>query len=343
MSESPAPSKASLDEKSPLPSGQALPPVQPPNASFILQLFLIPMMIVMIIVSLWLAVNWLTQVGTDPGKLVDELQQPNDGSWQRAFTLANMLRNPEYEYLRDDDELAGRLGKVLENLLVEASPNKDRVQLRIFVCRALGEFRTPVVFPPLLEGCTTEKNIEDLSVQRAALEALAIAVGGLPTTDEAARADLSEPIIELSRSSTGDETDGASTRDEVRATTAFTLGVLGDPAALARLVVMLDDPFPNARYNAATGLARAGDPRAIPVLVEMLDPENPQVVQDVIEPDEQSRKRLEVMTNAIRSVERLMLTQPLAEMPALQEALQSLSQSKMPSDLRLAAKELLLQ
>ena len=62
-------------------------------------------------------------------------------------------------------------------------------------------------------------------------------------------------------------------RSELRATSAFTLGVLGGSQALERLERSLGDPHDNTRYNAAIGLARHGVMAAIPTLVEMLDQE----------------------------------------------------------------------
>jgi hypothetical protein len=49
----------------------ALPPVEPPSAGFILQLFVIPGVIVTIIVLVWLLFNWLAQMGNDPQAYVD--------------------------------------------------------------------------------------------------------------------------------------------------------------------------------------------------------------------------------------------------------------------------------
>ena len=43
-----------------------LPPVEPPSAGFLVQLFLVPALIVGIIVCVWLAFHWLAQLGNDP-------------------------------------------------------------------------------------------------------------------------------------------------------------------------------------------------------------------------------------------------------------------------------------
>lgn len=338
-SEADEPSRDEAPSKE-LESGQALPPVEPPDASFLMQLFVIPMLVVMIIVSLWLAVNWLTHSGTDPAKLVDELERPNDGSWQRAFTLANMLRNPEYEHVRDDPELAARLGDVLDRLVKEGAPSEDRVKLRVFVCRALGEFRHGSVLDPLVVAATADDASEGMAVRLAALQAIAVAVGSLPELDAEQRGEIAEPLIALTRSSLGGG-DGASARDSVRATAAFTLGVVGDDASREHLAEMLHDAFPNARYNAAVGLARHGDLRATGVLAAMLDPDNPRVIEGETQAGDQTRKRLAVLTEALRSVERILVTHKLDEMPKIQAALEHLNKSEAPRDVKLAARELL--
>ena len=46
-------------------NGKSLPPVSPPTGTFILQLFLIPLMIVTIVVVLWLLFSWVAHMGRD--------------------------------------------------------------------------------------------------------------------------------------------------------------------------------------------------------------------------------------------------------------------------------------
>jgi HEAT repeat protein len=57
----------------------------------------------------------------------------------------------------------------------------------------------------------------------------------------------------------------------VRKTAAFALGSLGDPAAIASLEPLLADPVPDVRWNAALALARLGSPAGVEVLEQMLD------------------------------------------------------------------------
>jgi hypothetical protein len=68
---------------------------------------------------------------------------------------------------------------------------------------------------------------------------------------------------------------------------------------------MLGDAYPNARYNAATGLCRHGDLRAMPVLEEMLDPANVEAVSSEESEEGKPWKRLVVMQNGLRAARQL--------------------------------------
>src|SRR2546427_9670382 len=96
------------------PPDDSLPPVTPPAAGFILQLFFIPLMIVSIIVLVWLTFSWLAQMGNNPKDLVKELRKDNDARWQKALTLADLLRNKQYEHVKYDESMAQEVADVLE-------------------------------------------------------------------------------------------------------------------------------------------------------------------------------------------------------------------------------------
>ena len=52
-----------------------LPPVEPPSAGFIIQLFVIPALIVVLIVAVWLAFNWLVRTASSPEDVIQGLKQ----------------------------------------------------------------------------------------------------------------------------------------------------------------------------------------------------------------------------------------------------------------------------
>ena len=72
---------------------ESLPPVEPPSAGFILQLFIVPAVMVVIIVLVWLMFNWLAHMGSDPQDYVAALRRGNVARWQAAVNLANAMRS----------------------------------------------------------------------------------------------------------------------------------------------------------------------------------------------------------------------------------------------------------
>ena len=324
----------------------ALPPVAAPDASFLLQLFLIPLIIVTIIVMVWLLFSWLAHMGGDPRDLVRDLRVINEASWQKANTLADMLRNHEYDYLKDDEELAGELADVLLLDLKAGGSDEKRIRMRIFLCRALGEFRVDTGLPALLIAAKPSDQPADMDVRYAALEALAVLTFNVGPEKLAVEPGLLA-TLETASSERSDDPDQEKRLAGLRSTAAFTLGVLGGERALTRLNQMLSDPHPNARFNAANGLARHGDPRAVPVLLEMLDPENSAVVKGEMSDSERLRKRMLVLMNGLRAARQLVEKGPVekgpnADLETLRGAIQRLRTSDLPNAVRLEASECLL-
>jgi len=151
-----------------------LPPVRPPTAGFLVQLFFIPMIIVATPVLVWLMFSWLAHLGTKPEELAADLEKMNQGSWQQALTLANMLRDPSRGELRHDEALAGRLANLLEREVAAASPNDESVQLRTYLCRALGEFEIPTGANALAAAAEPTKDLASIDVRRSAVQAVAL-------------------------------------------------------------------------------------------------------------------------------------------------------------------------
>ncbi len=340
--------------KKDLPS-EMLPPVAPPSAGFILQLFLIPMLIVMIIVLVWLTFSWLAHMGSDPKDLVKGLKKGNDKSWQDAGTLGDLLRNPQMEHLKYDRELANELATELESQIKLGRTDPNSIKLRMFICRALGEFRVPDGLPALITAATTERDaakiepaisedkrtLTEIDVRRAALEAIALLaknVEGDSFQNDRALLD----VLKKASTERGDPQKDERLRAELRSTAAFALGVIGGNDALDQLERILDDAYPNARYNAATGLARHGDLRAKTVLLgEMLDPTNPYVVEGEQHESEKQYKRTLVLMNGIRATQSLAEQNSADDMRDLQKRLEELASSDVPRSVRLEAQEVL--
>jgi HEAT repeat protein len=314
-------------------AGDSLPAVEPPSAGFILQLFIVPAVMVIIIVAVWLMFNWLAHMGDDPQSYVDALRRGNVARWQAAVNLANAMRRPNSK-LKKDVALATDLSKLLDAELESnvGSPTENDIKLRAYLCKALGEFEIPVGLPTLLKAAGPKS---DIQVRRAAIEAIALLASNVGRVQP-----LRDPqLLPLLLSASSDDESG------IREAAAFTLGVLGGPEAIERLRSLLIDGAPNVRYNAATGLARWGDMSSSGVLVEMLDP-NPSVgIADETNEMAQEFKRNSIWINALRATSQLTRTAPAdADFTQLRQAVERLYEaSNVPQSIRIAAQEALLE
>jgi len=325
-----------------------LPPVEAPSAGFLLQLFVVPMIIVTIIVMVWLTFSWLAHLGSNPQELVRDLRKPNEASWQKALTLADLLRNPQHEDLKRNSEMATELANALEAQLTQQQADEASIRLRMFLCRSLGEFKVPEVLPALLRAAEEEHEAADIDVRRAALQALAVfAQNNNPQTLR-----HNERCLEVLRKAARERSDVDAERlqrAELRSTSAYVLGVIGGEDALDRLAMLLDDSYSNARYNAATGLSRHGDLRAVPVLLEMLDPDNMESARDEEYSSGKDWKRLQVINTGIRGAAQLAEKHSAEDLLEVTVALQAIVDSDLSSfgpkvrhGIRLAAQDALL-
>ena len=314
-----------------------LPPVQPPGAGFIMQLFFVPMVIVTIIVSVWLAFSWLAHVGSRPEELVKDFERLNEGTWQKALTLANLLRDPGNDELRNNGQLAQRLAVVLETQLEQGRMDPEHVSYRMYLCRALGEFNVADGIPTLLSAADMERSPEEMVVRRAALQALGRLVGSIG--HEPLEADPNAFDV-LSQAAMDHGEGDLEQRGQLRSAAAFVMGLLHADAYHDRLELMLSDGFAYARYNAASGLARHGDPRALPRLLEMLDPANQTLQGDDRErAGEHQWNQRHVLTNALRATRQLVELNPEVEVQELQSAVQTILDGEPNGQLQLEAQD----
>ena len=103
---------------------------------------------------------------------------------------------------------------------------------------------------------------------------------------------------------------------------------------------MLSDPFPDARMNAVTGLARMGDQRSIPYLLEMLEAENRFIAEPEAVEQEKQWKREAVWTVAMRAIESMIANQELDYRDEILEALADFEQ-RSDGQTKMHARELL--
>ncbi len=277
----------------PINPDDSLPPVEPPSAAFLVQLFLVPGVIVAIIVCVWLAFHWLAHLGNDPQAYVRTLRRANEGRWQAALNLANDLRGPNGSGLKADVKLASELGSILDDEVGSGRTGEQSETLRLYLCRALGEFSVPEAAPALVRRVNA--NDDDPTTQ-AAIEAIAVLATNLQNAGRSFenRDDVVAAVLAATTSA----------NSRVRDACGFTLGVLGGERSIDGLLRLVGDPSADVRSNAALGLARLGQPDAYDTLSEMLALED--VYLDEKTPDDKMQseryKRALVVVNALRGI-----------------------------------------
>ena len=309
----------------------SLPPVEPPTAGFLVQLFLVPAVIVAIIVFVWLAFHWLAQLGNDPEGYVKTLRRNNEGRWQAALNFANDLRGPGGEKLKADAGLARELGSILADEVASGRPRAAGVggeqsrTLCAYLCRALGEFAVPEAADQLVARAADDA---DPDTAQAALEALAVLSDNLASAGREFADPARVAAVLLAAAGSADAA--------VRSRAAYALGVVGGPAAVERLTALVGDAADNVRFNAAVGLARQGGAAAWDVLAEMLalpDIEAP-AGDDARQADRY--KRALVALNALKAVGKLVDATRAPPPAAVADRVAALRKDPVP-DVRTAA------
>jgi hypothetical protein len=249
----------------PVSSDQLLPPVEPPSAGFLLQLFVVPAVIVAGVVLVWFIIESLARGGEqDPDAIMKALRGAN--GFQQAKDLADMLGTPERYSLHTNRELAQKLAAYLDDLVKEGDDAEGSVTMRYFLVSALGEFQVDDGLAALVNAA---QNDPERDVRRRAINGLAALAGKFQTLNPPQTIANDEVVLALAKAA----------RDEdelVRSEAAFAIGIVAaspdsDSRLAESLAELADDPYTDARFNAASGLARLGDPRAANAVAEMLD------------------------------------------------------------------------
>jgi len=312
----------------PISPDEMLPSVQPPSATFLVQLFVIPGMIVLVMVLVWMLVNWLPQMGNDAAANLQTLEGSGANRWQAAVNLANLLRGDTSGNLKRDRELAARLANKLKEELAAKQTTEDAVRLRVYLVTALGEFFVDTGLSVLVQAVTTEEPKTDSvngqpSVRVAAVRAIAVLSNNLQreTNKPISDPDVIAVLIEASR-----EDDAL-----LRTAAAYALGEVEGSAAKDRLKTLLDDvSHPYARYNAATALARRGDPAVIGVVVELLSTQTPPETAAEDSPEEQNVQRTKLVINGLRAASDLVDANSEVDLARITGAIEKLTEDESP-------------
>jgi hypothetical protein len=310
---------------------EALPPVEPPNARFILQLFIVPGVIVVVVVMIWVMFSWLAQKGNDSEAFVRALGRNNEARWQAAFNLANALRaerNSKDAPLKNDARLAAQLAEILDAEIASGKYDNDSLTLRIYLCRALGEFRVADALPTLVKAASTERDPKEADVRRAAVEGIALLASNV--ADRGALENNAALQAALLKAAADED-------PRMRTVATVALGVVGGPQNVEKLQAMLKDFNVDVRYNAATRLAALGDAAGVDVLAEMLDQAETAGVDVEKEPRMRQYKRDLININALRAVGQLAEKNRQADLNVLKLAVEKLLAGDAAGEIRIEA------
>lgn len=284
-----------------------LPPVEPPSAGFIVQLFLIPMLIVGAIVGVYALFGRLAGGEQDWRTLVTELRNTNEHRrWRAANGLAQLLkadqdRGEEGQQLARNPEIAKALIDVLKE---ERTHDKERsreqsLNHQQYLVTALGLLDQPkTVIPPLQEVLVSETE-QDGGVRLEALRSISLIAN---RTAERAKAE-NRPLLLESLVGIPDLVDDVINVSQEpkplsRQMGAFVLGLLPSPASRQRLEVMLNDSDDKVRVNAAIGLSRQSSTAGWLVFVEVLNQADDQE-------NRQEGMELVILKNSLKAIQDL--------------------------------------
>ena len=246
-------------------SAESLPPVEPPSAKFIVQLFVVPGLIVATIVGVWLLFGKLASAEQDWQALLADMKSSNEHRRGRgAMGLAQALaidqnRKLDGPRLTTNPQVAQELSAFLADTLKSSSQEPVVIDQQAFLTRTLGLLDVPEAVLPVLREAMQETR--DREVRKNAVAAVATIAHrandrGTPLTD----AGILEELSAVSRDSD----------PLLRSLAALTLGFFPLELADQSLTVLLADADANTRANAAVAFTRHKSLKAVPVLQEIL-------------------------------------------------------------------------
>src|SRR5262249_19294907 len=118
-----------------------LPPVEAPSAGFVVQLFVIPAAVVVVVIIVWLLFGKLAGGERDAMDYVERLRQPQ-ANWRSAYELASLIQNDPK--IAADPKLLGELTDLLSHELDRAEDprHQEDPKLAQYLALTLGAFQT---------------------------------------------------------------------------------------------------------------------------------------------------------------------------------------------------------
>lgn len=349
---------------------EELPPVQPPSAGFIVQLFLVPALIVMAVIAVWAMFGKLADSGADWTQLVAELGSGNEHrQWRSAQELAQLLRNDQISPptdrppLSEIPEVADALVDLLSKSLNTANPSEEELLQQKFLARALGSLNADGKTLPVL--AIALQPTRDLAVRESSLMSVTSIMGrrfdreigyqaadtGENNMDIPVRKPLAEGLLEDEELLKQIQTASQDSEPMLRSLAAYALGNISGPKSIELLRVMLLDGDSRTRANVVMSLARNGVAEAVPELLRILaDSMKPFPNDETKFEDESARlramaeyeaERPVLARNGLRAALDLWLVTPAEARQDLLNAIQEISDaSGLPASVNLQAREL---
>lgn len=316
-----------LDKPPPLAD---LPPVEAPSASFVVQLFVIPAVVVAVVIMVWLLFGKLAGGERDPAEYVRRLRQAS-GDWRSAFELASLIQNDAK--LAADPRLLGELADLLSS---ELGAKTVDTQLTVYLIKTVGVFQT--LDATLADGRKVDP-IEPLTQALQPKYELPIRMEAAASlAKQAARLegkfDNPRAVSALSQAATADD-------PELRQVVVYALGFFqGDDAVKVLRARLQEDENRYVRYNAAIALGRRGDTAATGTLKEMLSTADLGRVVELPTQSEQQNKIEAIELEALQAVQSSLSSGSSELARALKPEVEVLTRSGLVS-IRTQAQELL--
>lgn len=243
-----------------------LPPVEPPSAGFIVQLFVVPAVIVGVILGVWALFRMSASSDYDWERQIGELRQENEHRrWRGANSLVQMLQadaraGEQSQNLRANPDLAEKLGGVLREQVAKGDSSEENRKLQAYLIIALGWLDAHDATVPLLIESTAPSR--DPEVRQNALTSLAMIAGRrFEAGGYLDRPEVTEALLTASQDAD----------PKIRQLAVYTLGLLAPEVGGQRVRTLLEDSDDYVRVNAAIALARGKSSDGLAVLESVLN------------------------------------------------------------------------
>ncbi|MCA9079585.1 MAG: HEAT repeat domain-containing protein [Planctomycetaceae bacterium] len=248
-----------------------LPPIEPPSAGFIVQLFIVPLLIVSVVFGVYVLFAKMASVEADWRQLVTDVRSENRHiRWRAALGLAQLLEADHQQIRRgssaqprtrlaENHEVAEALADLYEGLAQKSTPTEEETLQIEFLSKTLGLVDVDdVAIPTLLAGASPEVIPV---IRKHSTNGLTFILGRRHAADgKYEHPELQLKILEMSREP----------ELLVRHQATYLLGLLATPAALGRAEELLDDGDDLTRVNAAIALARNDSTTSLPTFLRLL-------------------------------------------------------------------------